>query len=70
MKVSIILLSMMILCTMFSIQYQATQLNVEKNTDITNEVLQAVLKGETVPVIRGTILFELYNIVGRFVDES
>ncbi|WP_230577221.1 hypothetical protein [Ehrlichia chaffeensis] len=55
---------------MFSIQYQATQLNVEKNTDITNEVLQSVLKGETVPVIRGTILFELYNIVGRFVDES
>ncbi|WP_226988399.1 hypothetical protein [Ehrlichia chaffeensis] len=44
--------------------------NIEKNTDITNEVLQAALKGETVPVIRATILFELYNIVGRFVDES
>ncbi|AHX04471.1 hypothetical protein EHF_0857 [Ehrlichia japonica] len=45
-------------------------LNIEKNTDITNEVLQAALKGETIPIVRGSISFELYNIIARFINEG
>ncbi|KJV63374.1 hypothetical protein DB91_03975 [Ehrlichia sp. Wisconsin_h] len=46
------------------------RVSIEKKTDITNEVLQAALKGETIPIVRGSIVFELYNIVGRFVNED
>ena len=44
--------------------------DVEKNTDITDEVLQAALKGEAVPIVHGSVSFDLYSIVGRFIDES
>ncbi|CEI84831.1 hypothetical protein DRF75_03330 [Ehrlichia minasensis] len=44
--------------------------NIEKKTDITNEVLHSALKGEAVATISGHVSFDLYSIVGRFIDES
>ena len=44
--------------------------SIGKNTDITNEVLQSALKGESVSTVRGRIVFDLYSIVGKFIDES
>ena len=44
--------------------------NIEKNTDITDEVLQSALKGDPFPVVSGSISFDLYSIVARFIDES
>ncbi|WP_065432373.1 hypothetical protein [Ehrlichia ruminantium] len=44
--------------------------SIGKNTDITNEVLQSALKGEPVSTVRGRIVFDLYSIMGKFIDEN
>ena len=44
--------------------------NIEKNKDITDEVLQSALKGKMIPVVHGSVSFDLYSIVGKFIDES
>ncbi|QGR02227.1 hypothetical protein EDL79_00785 [Ehrlichia ruminantium] len=44
--------------------------SIGKDTEITNEILQSALKGESVSTVRGRIVFDLYSIVGKFINES